>query len=380
MGMRGWSRRSGALVPGALVALAFLAGCGAQPAANQSGTPAPADTVAEPTARLGLECADLVPEDLVAETVAGGLVVVPHAVTVLGASPLSYALEQLGGTVCAATDPTVAVSVDGTGPDVPGYTVLVLPEAAQQYARYAELYPGVTSGADAPYGDVSDGACFGRGAESSCTSNILIGSTWIEVALRGIDVDAALSDDDVAARVAPLIESIVTTVADGPAPGPLWTPSADTVALPDECTGYATEDEARSALARTEELWVGPAGGGGWSLSAGAWTMSGAQRCSWLLDGSENGILGVTALPGGAWAYDTMTSLAAATDPAGRADESIPGIERASFGCATSTMTCTLDTVIGGNWVQFSTASAEPDMLRDSLIQIAGGAAARLSG
>ena len=65
-----------------------------------------------------------------------------------------------------------------------------------------------------------------------------------------------------------------------------------------------------------------------------------------------------------------------------RHEEPIPGVERASFGCAASTATCALDTVIGGNWVQYSTSSSEgdPDLLRERLIQTAASAVARLSG
>ena len=388
MGMRGWSTWSGALVPVAVLVVALLAGCAAEPAeqaepaASPSSTPAAEDAITAPASRLGLVCADLVPDDLAAETVTTGLVPLPYAAAVPGVGPLGFAIEQLGGTACAATDPTAPVPVAGVGPAVPSYTVLVLPDAAEQYARYAEVDTDVTSGVDAPYGDSFSGACFARAAESSCTSNILVGSTWIEVRLTGIDADAALSDDDVAARIAPLIQSIVTTVADAPAPGPLWTPAVNTVALPDDCTVYATADEARETFQRTEQLWVGPAGGGGWSLSAGAWTMSGAERCSWLLENFDIGVLSVEALPGGAWAYDAMSSLPTIPDLGARSEESVQGVERASFGCGGSFGTCSLDTVIGGNWVRFSTSSldGDPGVLRDRLIQTAEGAAARLSG
>lgn len=402
MGHWGTHKASGTLVTAALVLV--LTGCGGAPAENPASTPGgtvpsasptapetsatptptaqPADAATEPSSRLSLDCAVLVPEDLAAETVTAGLVALPAAALAFGLSPLSFAVEQLGGTACAATDPTAPEPVDGVGPIVPGYTVLVLPDATEQYDRYAELYPGVTSGAESLFGDSSSGACFGRGAESMCTNSILVGSSWIEVTLRGIDVDAAQTDDAVAARVAPLLESIVATVAAAPAPAPLWTAPADAVALPDECAVYASADEARSAFERTEELWVGPSGGGGWSLAAGAWVMSGTQRCSWMLDSSDVGVLGVEALPGGAWAYDTMTGLVAESDQTESTDETIPGVERATFGCVGATVSCHLDTVIGGNWVRFSTDSsaADPDTLSDRLGRIAEAAAARLVG
>jgi len=400
MGICGWKNAPGTFATGAVVMMMLLTGCAtgqtpapgntptgaasnptpAVPDPGDAQTPTPAE--AGPTSRLGLDCADLVPEGLAAETVSGGLVALPDAAVVLGTSPLSYAVEQLGGTACAATDPDAPQPVGGVGPMVPGYTVLVLPDATEQYAHYAQTYPGVTNGADAVYGDSSSGACFGRGAESQCTSSVLVGSTWIEVALRGIDVDAALTDSDVSARVAPLIESIVGTVAGAQAPGPLWEAPAGAVALPEDCEVHATAEEVRATFERTEELWVGPSGGGGWSLSAGAWEMSGAQRCSWLLAGSDSGVLGVEALPGGAWAYDAMTSLAASATSTDSTVGPIPGVERASFGCVASTVTCSLDTVIGGNWVQFSTSSAAEiqDVLRDRLVQTAAGAAARLVG
>jgi hypothetical protein len=377
----------------ALLTLALLTGCtvpavpiqgepspsAAAPAASAPATPAPGAVL--PVSRLDLDCADLVPEELVADTVAASVVAVPYGSSGPGAGPLGSAVEQLGGNACAGTDPSTAAPVDGSGASVPGYSVFVLPDAIEQYTRYAEMYPGVITGDGAAYGDSAGGACFGRGAESQCSSSILVGSTWIEVALTGISADAALSDSGVAARVAPLIQSIVTTVADAPAPGPVWTIPAGTVALPEDCATYATVDDVRTAFDRPEELWVGPTGGGGWSLPAGAWTMAGAQRCAWLLAGSDVAVVVLEALPGGVWAFDAAAERRTQAQPADAVDTAIPGVERVVFGCDAVLGTCTLDTVIGGNWVQFSADTPpddDPDTVRDRLIRVAAGAAARL--
>jgi len=373
--------------------LALLTGCSvpavpiqgepssaAEPSATAPAATAPGAVL--PVSRLGLDCADLVPEQLVADAVAGSVVAVPYGSTGQGSGPLGYAVEQLGGNACAGTDPATAAPVDGSGASVPGYSVLVLPNAAEQYTRYAELYPDVVTGDGAAYGDSAGGACFGRGAESQCSSSILVGSTWIEVALTGITADASLSDSDVAARVAPLIESIVTTVADAPAPGPAWTIPTGTVALPADCATYASEDDVRTAFDRPEQLWVGPAGGGGWSLSAGAWTIAGAQRCAWLLADSDVAVMALEALPGGAWAFDAAAERRTPAQPTDAVDTAIAGVERAVFGCDTALGTCTLDTVIGGNWVQFSADTLpddDPDTVRDRLTRVAAGAAGRLT-
>jgi hypothetical protein len=396
MGTRGSTKLAGTLGGLVLSTAVLLTGCTPGPTAQApagTATAAPPAATGEPStspeplpvppSRLRLDCASLVPAALIVETVAGSLEAVPYGAIAERPSPLTYAVEQLGGTACAGTDPTVQPPVGGIGAAVPGYTVLVLPDAAEQYATYADLYPDVISGAEAEFGDSSGGGCFGRGSESSCTRSILVGSTWIEVALTGVDVSGTATDEDVAARVAPLIESIVATVAAAPPPGLVWPVPVGTRALPVDCAGYAPAEEVGTIFERSEELWVGPSGGGGWSLSAGAWTITGTGRCGWLLANSDSAVLTMAALPGGAWAFDAALML---PDPAERPEvlaESIPGVDRAAFGCAPALATCSLDTVIGGNWVQFSadtSEAADTAAVRHRLIRVAGGAAARLAG
>ncbi|MBG6059811.1 hypothetical protein RCH16_003214 [Cryobacterium sp. MP_M5] len=142
------------------------------------------------------------------------------------ATPAAYSVAQRGGTACSAGNGVVP-QPGGTAPGYRGVTVLVLPDAVAQWDRYASIYKYVISGAGAPYGDAAAVVCFGRGTESSCTANILVGTVWIDVVMEGIMADADADDAAVAARVQPLLARVTQEVTRAGAPAPLWRPPAD---------------------------------------------------------------------------------------------------------------------------------------------------------
>ncbi|MDH6237554.1 hypothetical protein [Cryobacterium sp. CG_9.6] len=296
---------------------------------------------------------------------------------------LTVVAAVLCGNSCVTWNGVASPTGGATSPDLQRATLLVLPDSAEHFATYAGLYGTVQTAPASPYGDASDQTCFGRGPESSCSGNILVGNIWISYNLEGIDVDSSLSNADVAAHVSPLLESIVATVADAPSPAPLWIPPADTAALPAECTGYVTADDVATALGRTENITVGPVEGGGWGLEGADYVDTGLDRCMASFPGEDGPIIVtlVYALPGGAWAYDESSALMVGTGDAETVTTPLTGINRATFGCQVEFGMCTLDTVIGENWVQFSAPqqdSVTPSELRDELIRLATNAASNI--
>ncbi|TFD53396.1 hypothetical protein E3T46_03515 [Cryobacterium sp. Hh11] len=291
------------------------------------------------------------------------------------AAPLAYAVSQLGGVSCLASGEVVADTY---------VSVEVLPDASAQWTDYIAKNPDVVSGLDAVYGDASNVACFNIGGSFSCSVNILVGQNWIDVYAQGLNVEPSASNEAVVERVDPLILDIVNTVKNTPAPGPAWVAPTSTGMLPADCSVYASADEFRAAFGSTGEILIsGDSDGDGWGIDNAGWAMTGGDRCVWAPESTgQTWPFVVTALPGGEWAFDTSARLMAAGGGVSAVAQGSTDIDRATFGCHVYSEFCTLDTVIAGNWVQFS---AEKEILgtehdvQTLLISIAERAVGRFS-
>ncbi|TFD86286.1 hypothetical protein [Cryobacterium serini] len=361
----------------AIVAMStVLAGCASGPAAVETTAPlveASAVPVSEPTSRLGLACDDLLTSILVENlldttTVTTDLMVKPQSAT-----PLAYAVSQLGGVSCLAS---------GDVADQSFVSVVVLPEATTQWATYAAKNADVGSGAVSAYGDASQVACFNFGEFFTCSANILAGENWIDVYARGLNADPGVSNEAIAEQVAPLITDIVNTVTGAAAPGPRWVAPGSTGMLPTDCSVYSTEGEFQVAFSTAEKVLIsGDSDGEGWGIDDAGWAIAGGDRCVWSPEGTgQTWPLYISALPGGEWAFDHSADLMSANDATQVVAQTPAGVDRATFGCHIYSGFCTLDTVIEGNWVQFS---AEQDLVgteddvRALLIETAERAVAR---
>lgn len=381
--------RGAVVVSGLVIAAAVLAGCAAEPPSStaspaQTGimeSAAPPTTAPELSSRLGLSCAGLLPDALVAATVATGLSAVEFTANPGYATPAAYSVAQRGGTACSTSNGVVP-QPGGTAPGYRGVTVLVLPDALAQWDRYASIYKYVISGADAAYGDAAAVVCFGRGAQSSCTANILVGTVWIDVVIDGITADADADDPAVAARVQPLLARVTHEVSRAGAPAQLWLPLSGTADLPADCAGFLSGVEIAETLSLSNRIDIGDSAGG-WSLMAAAAEDAQVDRCFWFLDGSESIAGSSAALHGGAWAFDRSSSILAPTGVIKAVTEPIAGVDRATFGCGLRRGECTLDTVIAGNWVQLNAEQgpvAETGDLEARLSRLAALVAERING
>ncbi|TFD19489.1 hypothetical protein [Cryobacterium sp. TMS1-13-1] len=241
-------------------------------------------------------------------------------------------------------------------------SVKVLPEATAQWQTYAATTAVAMSEGYSTYGDASYVDCFNFGEYFTCTANILAGANWIDAYVRALNSDPSASNEAVAELAAPLITDIVNTVTGAPAPEPLWVAPASTGELPTDCSIYATADDFRAAFSTADEILIsGDGDGEGWGIDDAGWTIVGGERCVWAPESTgQTWPLLVTALPGGEWAFDRSARLMTAGDTVRAVTETIGGIDRATFGCHVYSGFCTLDTVIAGNWVQFS---AEQEMV-----------------
>ena len=374
-----------------LTVAVLLSGCaGAPPApgaspletANPSSSPSAA-APSEPVSRLGLTCNDMLPASLVASAINTGMTTTDVMVNPASATPLGYAVSQLGGLSCEAG---VGVSTVSGGSEA-GYSsvnVQILPGASALWASSEEKNPAVVSGAGARYGDASAITCLGQSAQSACSADILAGDTWIAVSARGINVAASVGDEALAEHVDPLLANMVASVMKASSPTLAWTAPVTASGLPDECSVYATADEFRALFGTTEEIAIGGGDDGeGSGLDNAAWSAAGVERCTWVpATTGQTWPLYVTALPGGAWAFDRSSALMAAGGSVQAVAEPLAGIDRATFGCHVYSGTCTLDTVIAGNWVQFNAETAgigAADAVRTQLMKVAERAAIRFA-
>ena len=291
------------------------------------------------------------------------------------ATPLAYAVSQLGGVSCLVSGEVAGQSY---------VSVEVLPEATTQWMTYTAKNAEVVSGADSTYGDASYVDCFNEGEYFTCSANILVGETWIDVYARGLDVDPSVSNESIAEYAAPLITDNVSTVMDAPVSGPLRAAPASTGMLPTDCAVYATADEFRAAFSTADEILIsGDSDGESWGIVDAAYTLAGGDRCTWIPESTgQTWPLYITALPGGGWAFDRSASLMTVDDAAQTVATSVAGVDRSTFGCQVYSGFCTLDTVIAGNWVQFSAEQdlvGTEDHVRALLSGIAERAVARFS-
>ena len=319
----------------------MLAGCASGAAAVKTIDPSPeqsttpqAAPVSAPTSRLGLTCANLVPSTLVDSLLDMATAITDLSARPQNASPLGYAVSQLGGSSCLASGPANLQSF---------ISVQVLPQAAKQWATFAEKTPEVVSGGGSKYGDAASVLCFNVDEKGSCSVNILEGDSWIEVVARGITA-STLSNEAVAELAAPLITEIVGTVGSAPSPSAVWVAPSSTGVLPEDCSTYATAGEFQALFATAEDLVMGSGNDGeAWGIDNASWTMAEVHRCAWAAANTgQTWPLYVTSLPGGEWAYERSAGVMTGEGSSQRVADTIAGGDAATFGCHVYSGFCSL--------------------------------------
>jgi len=346
------------------VVLSALAGCTPVPGHHApSGSPSTptalvtgraADT-AEPQPALDIDCAGLVDPAALAAAFPAGVRSVDPLVTQGGFGPdieNSIVLQAAGGIGCEWNNGLPF----SQGPEEPsryaGLRLSVLPYATSQWALY-----------DAERGSAGEGfQCNTTTTPLICWSDQLVGTTWVSMTLEGV------SGTSVARSLATSIDSAVTAARPGAA---RWTPPSGTKTFGD-CTQLLTPAQVATDLGVTAvpmQLNAQPAGG--WSIDAAAEAQVDAIGCLFQYPDNDSIVGQVNWLRGGAWAYDRGIAAVAAGWGA-PAPTSIAGLasgDRAEIGCTDpsrgdeeSADICTVDLLLGGNWLQ---VIIEPSNLDD---------------
>ncbi len=336
----------------AAVLIAALTGCtpGPHPAPSGSAsTPAPlvtgvaADTAA-PQPAIDLDCARLFASPAFAAAYGAGTL---HPVDVLVSQggysnliPDADVLQTVGGISCDWSNGAPG-PVDGGGSAPVEVTLALLPNAAAQWARFFGIYGAAVAGVhcDTPNGEVN------------CSSDQLVGTNWIELYMFGV------GGEPEARALAAAVGTAVSSAGPGAA---AWTPPSGTTSFGD-CAQLLTPGQVAGDLGVTGTSILFTTGDGGWSIQAAARENANAVGCLFQYADEDSTVGQVTWLRGGSWAHDA--AIAASNSGWGTpAPASIAGLasgDRASIRCNAPdpaaeefTPICTVDLLLGGNWLQ----------------------------
>jgi hypothetical protein len=290
-----------------LAVLLALAGC-AQPS-SPAAPPATAGPTAEPTAeptveptaepavaeagepRVPLECAELVPEEVLGTSFDETMTEIPHTAP---GSPASAALDQAGALTCGWR---------GGEPDDAGFYgdslhLDVLTDAAFEVPNGEPTVDSTFGTRFDTFAEESSLECSGGPSGFGCEVDGEVGAYWfsarIDSGLPVADIDEAL---DFAERLGTDVAAALA-LAEPLEPNP--SPASD---LPRECVEL---DRDRAVPAAFPELQLGdpstPGGDGYGRAAYQAWQQVGFLNCGWHDESA--GFLQLNALPGGAWAWD----------------------------------------------------------------------------
>lgn len=307
------------------------------PPTSAAPTPTPtADSLSAPAPLIDVPCAELVSAATLTSAFTTPVTAIDPAESLMGAYPTiapTYAVRSLGGLTCEWNNGQPQSFTGGSSATYVGVRVIVLPNATSQWDRFIDYY-----GAEAE-GDY----CASGGPTFYCSTDALVGSTWVEVIMFG-----AVSDVEASALGAEVVAGIT---AAGPG-AELWAPPAGTAALPADCPGVVSDAAVQAALGLDVPIQAA-SGGGGWSIEAGARENWGGPGCFWAFLDADAGVGSLATLPGGAWAWDEAREFI--TLPAIPESVGIAGLaagDEAWLRCAAGDDYCLIDLVIGGNWVE----------------------------
>ena len=367
-----------ALVFATLVLLTgTLAGCVAEPPTAPTAAPTAPPTITAtpdvptPTTRFDLDCDSLASTATVAAFISEPIEKQDPLGNYSEQSPelprLTF-IEAMGGLVCDWSNGTSSFSASGIpGPPYVGASVMILPEADAQFAKFQAVQRPTT-----------ELQCSASG--QGCVFDVLVNGYWLSVQMQGVVFNDTTSDapPTLVSEFINAIDSLVSALA---VPAPRWSPPTGTVALGTDCESIISASEVQSALALTDEPSV-ERPGGGWSIWAGATVESGGGRCSWST--SDGGVYygGISWLPAGAWAAEKQlpgTTIPSAVSPV--AIPSLTSTDRAFVRCESDDSFCVVDLIISGNWVQVQSNATSGESLtaHDRAVALAGVIATRIN-
>jgi hypothetical protein len=341
-------------VAAAAVLVAALTGCtpagGHHSPSGAASTPAAIVTgsaadSAVPQAALDLDCARVNALPALAAAYGGAGVMHPidplvYQGNISADIPDADVFQTLGGISCNWSNGAPAVSEGEHGAPIE-VQLAILPNAVSQWARY-----------DAMYGAAGEGVqCNSTDVGLDCVSEQLVGTNWVELSMFGVAGESQAND------LAAAVSSTVSSAAPG---APAWAPPRGTTTF-GNCTQLLTPSQVATDLGLTGTTVQFTTAAGGWSIQAAARDNADAVGCLFQYADEDNIVGQVNWLRGGAWALDAAVAVSAVGwgTPTPAPIAGLAGGDRAQIRCTDPSvgdgeapMMCTVDLVLGGNWIQ----------------------------
>lgn len=345
------------------------------PAPTKSAESTPVAPV-KPTAPVnsyGLNCANLVPQEIVESSIAAGVKSVPPFTHRSDDNPRVWAVSSLGGMDCWWSN---GADLDewnsGSDRSARWATLTALPEAHAEWDSFVER----TAPLDDSIPGLTELVCYASSefGSSTCSINMLLGDSWAYLLISGAGDDQLSSDEDTRTAAQPFVDAIRAAFATaGTAPRYGWegTVPGDGP-LPASCAEYVPDAELSDILGREltyssapkKKLW--PRGVANDDF--------GVADCIFADPGSDNSVGDMSVLPGGRWAYERLvearTLARAAIEPV-----NVDGLAAGSAFVECRELparSCTVNVAVAGHWMAVNVSnpsSVENDATADDLGQ-----------
>ena len=316
----------------------------------------PAIDITAPTARVASACNTLItPQELTDWQGTGTTAIAPALIAagdLTDASiqiPVSDYIRAAGGLECL----WAAGPFDHYNPDpsaVPSYLEITVQfDAASEYNLNAASLGA--SGGRAGECDVDDPG-------SICQIDDLVGSAWIEIYSR-----KAVGTGTGPSGISTIETSVLAAVTAAGTPSGAPTPQTGTTSLGTQCTDFASTAAVQSAVGSSTAVTANtPAQQQtfGSALSTPLWLPSqdALKNHPCVFTSGTTTQAAISWIPGGAWAWNedkSQTLANAPLQPLHVAGEQSG--DTAAIRCAASDASCTVDLVLGGNWIELTVPS-----------------------
>jgi hypothetical protein len=312
--------------------------------------PPPAIDVTAPVAQISTPCSGLITPALLLDWQGPGTTLQTPATVAVGdladptvRIPVSDYVRAAGGLDCLwSAGPYDHYSTSNAAPSYLEVTVQF--NATAEYNENAESLGA--SGGRAGECDVDDPG-------SICQLDDLVGGTWIEIYSRHAVGTGAGGNG-----IEGIEKAVLAALSAAGAPSGVPATQAGTTALGAECTDFATTAAVQAALGTSAAVTAttpSETQSFGSALKTQLWLPSEDamknRPCSFMTGVKTQAR--ISWIPGGAWAWNENKTQTLAEAPLQNLQLTGEGPnDSASLRCAAANASCTVDLVLGGNWIE----------------------------
>ncbi|MGG7509064.1 hypothetical protein [Plantibacter sp. YIM 135249] len=342
----------------------------AAPTKSATSTPVAAAEPTAPVNSFGVDCENLVPQEVVASALSSSATAVPPFTQRADDSPQAWATTSVGGLNCWWSN---GVPLDGWNQDADGS------------GRWAALtvLPGARSAWDAAQersGAEPELTCFagdGR-TRNVCSIDVLIGDSWAYLLMQGVGDNEPTSDAEAVEAATPFLDAIrAALLPTASSPRYDWegTVPGD-ASLPASCEDYVPASEL-SSLFGVELGYSSVPHKGLWPRGV-AIADFGVAECLFAHPDSDNTAGLMAVLPGGRWAYERLFEAKMKTHASiEELDIDGLGAKSAFVECVELPIrSCTAQVAVAGHWLSVTASNPSSEENDGTAEQLSERAAA----